>query len=147
VGTGFRLEGTDWLEPPGWWGYVEVQTYLGGMYLPYPPCPPLNTVLSNLYSSCFRQEHGVIATEEDPGPKAPCPCCTEDFPYKGMRDMHLKNCRRDLARARRLLAPGPEDVATVSRWLWEKPPAPLVHHPFGVQVRVIFSYFTLFILI
>uniref|UniRef100_A0A914W6H7 C2H2-type domain-containing protein n=1 Tax=Plectus sambesii TaxID=2011161 RepID=A0A914W6H7_9BILA len=93
-------------------------------------CPDFDTSERRIRKH-YLKKHNIIATEEDHGPRAPCPCCDMDFQYKGQRDMHLKSCKRNYVRDR--LAPTADDVATVSRWLWEKPPEPLVNHPFAVQ--------------
>uniref|UniRef100_A0A183DRJ0 C2H2-type domain-containing protein n=1 Tax=Gongylonema pulchrum TaxID=637853 RepID=A0A183DRJ0_9BILA len=85
-------------------------------------CPEFFTN-ENMISQHYLKEHDLIAGKEEPIPRNPCPCCDEDFMYKGQRDQHLKMCRRDLNRVRLIMAPKhPQDVSGINHWLWDKPP-------------------------
>uniref|UniRef100_A0A0N5B0L8 C2H2-type domain-containing protein n=1 Tax=Syphacia muris TaxID=451379 RepID=A0A0N5B0L8_9BILA len=76
-----------------------------------------------MISNHYLKQHGLIAGKEEPVPRNPCPCCDEDFMYKGQRDQHLKACRRDLNRVRLIMAPkAPRDISAINQWLWERPP-------------------------
>ncbi|OZC10344.1 zinc finger, C2H2 type [Onchocerca flexuosa] len=85
-------------------------------------CPEFFTN-ENMISQHYLREHDLIAGKEEAIPRNPCPCCNEDFMYKGQRDQHLKMCRRDLNRVRLIMAPKhPQDVSAINHWLWDKPP-------------------------
>uniref|UniRef100_A0A915C0D1 C2H2-type domain-containing protein n=1 Tax=Parascaris univalens TaxID=6257 RepID=A0A915C0D1_PARUN len=85
-------------------------------------CPEYFTN-ENMIIQHYARQHELVAGKEEPIPKNPCPCCDEDFMYKGQRDQHLKTCRRDLNRVRLIMAPkAPQDVSAINQWLWEKPP-------------------------
>ncbi|VDD91293.1 unnamed protein product, partial [Enterobius vermicularis] len=76
-----------------------------------------------MISNHYLKQHGLVAGKEEPVPRNPCPCCDEDFMYKGQRDQHLKTCRRDLNRVRLIMAPkAPRDISAINQWLWERPP-------------------------
>uniref|UniRef100_A0A1I8ECF5 C2H2-type domain-containing protein n=1 Tax=Wuchereria bancrofti TaxID=6293 RepID=A0A1I8ECF5_WUCBA len=85
-------------------------------------CPEFFTN-ENMISQHYLREHDLVAGKEEAIPRNPCPCCNEDFMYKGQRDQHLKMCRRDLNRVRLIMAPKhPQDVSAINHWLWDKPP-------------------------
>ncbi|VDK46720.1 unnamed protein product [Anisakis simplex] len=85
-------------------------------------CPEYFTN-ENMIVQHYAKQHELVAGKEEAIPKNPCPCCDEDFMYKGQRDQHLKTCRRDLNRVRLIMAPkAPHDVSAINQWLWEKPP-------------------------
>ncbi|CAG9535399.1 unnamed protein product [Cercopithifilaria johnstoni] len=85
-------------------------------------CPEFFTN-ENMISQHYLGEHDLVAGKEEAIPRNPCPCCNEDFMYKGQRDQHLKMCRRDLNRVRLIMAPKhPQDVSAINHWLWDKPP-------------------------
>lgn len=62
-------------------------------------------------------------TPEEPPSKIQCPICDEDFQYKGHRDAHLKQCKREVQKVNQLQASRmPEHSAIINRWLWPRPP-------------------------
>ncbi|PAV64666.1 hypothetical protein WR25_01918 [Diploscapter pachys] len=74
--------------------------------------------LINHYLEC----HFTIATKEEQPSKYPCMICEQDFQYKGLRDQHMRICKKDYVRARQIMAPrSPDDHLMVQTWLWPRP--------------------------
>uniref|UniRef100_A0A1I7XA82 THUMP domain-containing protein n=1 Tax=Heterorhabditis bacteriophora TaxID=37862 RepID=A0A1I7XA82_HETBA len=73
--------------------------------------------------SFFSESHLVIATKEETQAKYPCLICEEDFQFKGLRDQHMKICKKDYTKVRNVMGPkSADDVLMINRWLWERPP-------------------------
>ncbi|EGT33916.1 hypothetical protein CAEBREN_20931 [Caenorhabditis brenneri] len=70
----------------------------------------------------YFKAHLVIAMPEEKEPKYPCPICEEDFNFKGDREQHYKQCKRDHIRIRNIMAPKQDDLLYINRWLWGRPP-------------------------
>ncbi|EGT36372.1 hypothetical protein CAEBREN_05804 [Caenorhabditis brenneri] len=70
----------------------------------------------------YFKAHLVIAIPEEKEPKYPCTICEEDFNFKGAREQHYKQCKRDYIRIRNIMAPKQDDLLYINRWLWERPP-------------------------
>uniref|UniRef100_A0A183G420 C2H2-type domain-containing protein n=1 Tax=Heligmosomoides polygyrus TaxID=6339 RepID=A0A183G420_HELPZ len=85
-------------------------------------CPEFDTNEQRLMNH-YLESHSVIASKEETQAKYPCLICDEDFQYKGIRDTHLRVCKKDYSRVRNIMAPkGPDDQLMINRWLWERPP-------------------------
>ncbi|KAL6737201.1 hypothetical protein Aduo_010866 [Ancylostoma duodenale] len=85
-------------------------------------CPEFDTNEQRLINH-YLESHLVIASKEDPQAKYPCLICDEDFQYKGLRDTHLRTCKKDYSRVRNIMGPkGPDDQLMINRWLWDRPP-------------------------
>ncbi|CAD6191909.1 unnamed protein product [Caenorhabditis auriculariae] len=97
------------------------QTHMKGGKYQCAMCPEYDTNEQRLIQH-YLEAHLVIATKEDRDTKQPCYICDEDFVYKGLRDAHMKQCKKDYARVRNIMAPKPEDALTINRWLWDRPP-------------------------
>uniref|UniRef100_A0A8R1HQA8 C2H2-type domain-containing protein n=1 Tax=Caenorhabditis japonica TaxID=281687 RepID=A0A8R1HQA8_CAEJA len=70
----------------------------------------------------YFETHLVIATPEEKESKYPCAICEEDFNFKGVREQHYKQCKKDYIRIRNIMMPKQDDQLYLNRWLWEKPP-------------------------
>ncbi|KAK6024825.1 zinc finger, C2H2 type [Ostertagia ostertagi] len=77
-------------------------------------CPEFDTNEQRLINH-YLESHLVIASKDEAQAKYPCLICDEDFQYKGLRDTHLRTCKKDYSR-------GPDDQLMINRWLWERPP-------------------------
>ncbi|KAK5970895.1 MOG interacting and ectopic P-granules protein 1 [Trichostrongylus colubriformis] len=85
-------------------------------------CPEFDTNEQRLMNH-YLESHLVIASKEEAQAKYPCLICDEDFQYKGLRDTHLRTCKKDYSRVRNIMGPkGPDDQLMINRWLWERPP-------------------------
>uniref|UniRef100_A0A158QLF6 C2H2-type domain-containing protein n=1 Tax=Haemonchus placei TaxID=6290 RepID=A0A158QLF6_HAEPC len=85
-------------------------------------CPEFDTNEQRLVNH-YLESHLVIASKDEPQAKYPCLICDEDFQYKGLRDTHLRTCKKDYSRVRNIMGPkGPDDQLMINRWLWERPP-------------------------
>ncbi|WKY06216.1 hypothetical protein Q1695_006429 [Nippostrongylus brasiliensis] len=85
-------------------------------------CPEFDTNEQRLINH-YLDSHLVIASKEETQAKYPCLICDEDFQYKGIRDTHLRTCKKDYSRVRNIMGPkGPDDQLMINRWLWERPP-------------------------
>lgn len=85
-------------------------------------CPEFDTNEQRLINH-YLASHLVIATKDEIQAKYPCIICDEDFQYKGLRDTHLRSCKKDYSRVRNVMAPkGCDDQLMINRWLWERPP-------------------------
>ncbi|CAI5448737.1 unnamed protein product [Caenorhabditis angaria] len=70
----------------------------------------------------YFNSHLIIANSDDKESKYPCAICDEDFQFKGVRDQHLKQCKKDYIRVKHIMMPKQDDFLVINRWLWEKPP-------------------------
>ncbi|CAB3405885.1 unnamed protein product [Caenorhabditis bovis] len=70
----------------------------------------------------YLDAHLIVAIKEEKEAKFPCPICEEDFNFKGVREQHYKQCKKDYIRVRNIMAPKADDILHINRWLWEKPP-------------------------
>lgn len=85
-------------------------------------CPEYDTNEQRLLNH-YLESHLVIAQKDDLQAKYPCLICEEDFQFKGLRDQHMKMCKKDYARVRHVMAPKlNDDILMVNRWLWDRPP-------------------------
>ncbi|KHJ90909.1 zinc finger, C2H2 type [Oesophagostomum dentatum] len=85
-------------------------------------CPEFDTNEQRLINH-YLESHKIVASKEEAQGKYPCPICDEDFQYKGVRDTHLRTCKKDYSRVRNIMGPkGPEDQLMINRWLWDRPP-------------------------
>uniref|UniRef100_A0A1I7T513 MOG interacting and ectopic P-granules protein 1 n=1 Tax=Caenorhabditis tropicalis TaxID=1561998 RepID=A0A1I7T513_9PELO len=69
----------------------------------------------------YFEVHLVIAIPEEKESKYPCAICEEDFNFKGVREQHYKQCKKDYIRIRNIMTPRQEDNLFINRWLWERP--------------------------
>lgn len=60
-------------------------------------CPEFDTNEQRLMNH-YLESHSVIASKEETQAKYPCLICDEDFQYKGIRDTHLRVCKKDYSR-------------------------------------------------
>lgn len=70
----------------------------------------LSITICNLYQVFtfffyFSESHLVIATKDEQQAKYPCLICDEDFQFKGLRDQHMKQCKKDFGKIRYIMAP------------------------------------------
>ncbi|KAI6175563.1 Mep-1 [Aphelenchoides bicaudatus] len=87
-------------------------------------CPEYNTSGTRMHRHYIEKHALAPLIPEDPPAKIQCSLCEQDFPFKGQRDAHFKQCRRDATRLARIQeAKMPEHSAFINRWLWAKPPA------------------------
>ncbi|CAI4228449.1 unnamed protein product [Auanema sp. JU1783] len=84
-------------------------------------CPEFDTNETRLISH-YLNAHCVVASREDTPAKYPCVICEEDFQLKGLRDQHLKSCKKDYTKVRQIMAPTSADVLMINQWLWDRPP-------------------------
>ncbi|KAK6751592.1 hypothetical protein RB195_003166 [Necator americanus] len=85
-------------------------------------CPEFDTNEQRLINH-YLESHMIIATKDETQAKYPCLICDEDFQYKGLRDTHLRTCKKDYSRVRNVMGPkGPDDQLMINRWLWDRPP-------------------------
>ncbi|ULT95504.1 hypothetical protein L3Y34_004315 [Caenorhabditis briggsae] len=70
----------------------------------------------------YFEAHLIIAKSEEKESKYPCAICEEDFNFKGVREQHYKQCKKDYIRIRNIMMPKQEDHLYLNRWLWERPP-------------------------
>ncbi|KAE9416508.1 hypothetical protein Angca_002574, partial [Angiostrongylus cantonensis] len=85
-------------------------------------CPEFDTNEKRLINH-YLASHFVVATKDEPQAKYPCLICDEDFQYKGLRDTHLRTCKKDYSRVRNIMGPkGCDDQLMINQWLWERPP-------------------------
>ncbi|KJH45620.1 zinc finger, C2H2 type [Dictyocaulus viviparus] len=85
-------------------------------------CPEFDTNEQRLINH-YLASHLVVATKDEVQAKYPCLICDEDFQYKGLRDTHLRVCKKDYSRVRNVMGPkGSDDQLMINRWLWERPP-------------------------
>lgn len=70
----------------------------------------------------YFEAHLVIAVPEEKESKYPCAICEEDFNFKGVREQHYKQCKRDYIKIRNIMTPKQDDHLFINRWLWERPP-------------------------
>ncbi|KAI6239686.1 Mep-1 [Aphelenchoides fujianensis] len=86
-------------------------------------CPEFNTNGTRIHKHYLEEHQLVPLTPDEPPSKIQCPICDEDFQYKGHRDAHLKQCKRDTQKVAQLQASRmPEHSAIINRWLWPRPP-------------------------
>lgn len=69
----------------------------------------------------YFETHLVIAKSEEKESKYPCAICEEDFNFKGVREQHYKQCKKDYIRIRNIMMPKQDDHLYINRWLWERP--------------------------
>ncbi|KAI6214223.1 Mep-1 [Aphelenchoides besseyi] len=93
-------------------------------------CPEFNTNGTRIQTHYLEEHQLVPLTPEDPPAKIQCSICDEDFQYKGQRDNHFKQCKRDTQRVNGLQASRmPEHSSVINRWLWPRPPPdPKIHN-------------------
>ncbi|MFH4981367.1 hypothetical protein AB6A40_008076 [Gnathostoma spinigerum] len=84
-------------------------------------CPEYFTN-ENMIEEHYRKRHELAPAKQETLPHNPCPCCEEEFVYKGQRDQHLRTCRKEYKRLKIMSPKDPEDVSAINQWLWEKPP-------------------------
>lgn len=73
-------------------------------------------------------KHKVIAKKCEVEVKIGCWICEEEFPLKGLRDAHFKQCKKDYSKVRNIMAPK-DDHLHINKWLWDKPPVdPTILH-------------------
>ncbi|VDM63030.1 unnamed protein product [Angiostrongylus costaricensis] len=85
-------------------------------------CPEFDSNEKRLINH-YLASHFVVATKDEPQAKYPCLICDEDFQYKGLRDTHLRTCKKDYSRVRNIMGPkGCDDQLMINQWLWERPP-------------------------
>ncbi|KAJ1350878.1 hypothetical protein KIN20_006789 [Parelaphostrongylus tenuis] len=85
-------------------------------------CPEFDTNEQRLINH-YLTSHLVVASKDEAQAKYPCLICDEDFQYKGLRDTHLRTCKKDYSRIRNVMGPkGCDDQLMINRWLWERPP-------------------------